>query len=263
VKFISRLLKALCVAAACASIPAASRAQRIPQLPPTRADFLLREGRWAEAESEFYLQSDRMPRDPVARAALGRFLAMKGAVRPGSILVEEAKKFGLEAMTARALLEQMKAIIEWRSDAASFQRDTTMAIRTSRDAGVLFRVGMPRTDRNGRMRGSSDASELVWHDIVDRPIGLDSVNAPGSPMGFEVFEALSPSIDVRAEEMTLHANSRSALSANGRRLQVLRWTDGVQVQMGDSQVLPLIPALRALRARWWQLDLVHGVLVVR
>jgi hypothetical protein len=263
VKFISKLLPALCVAAACALIPAAARAQRTPQLPPTRGDFLVREGRWTEADAEFFQQSDRMPRDPLARAALGRYLAMKGAVRPGTVLVEEAKKFGLDPVMARALLAPMKSILEFRADAANFRKDTTFSIQASREDGVLFRIGLPRTDRSGRVFGTADASELVWHDIVDRPIGLDSVNKSGRPIGFEVFEAMVPSIDVRANEMTLHAPASPAPSGRTRRFPVLRWTDGVQVLMREGEVLPLSAALTALRVRWWQLDLVRGVLVVR
>ena len=260
--FISKCLAgALAVAGVCA--PFTLTAQRSASLPPTRADFLLDEGRWVEAEAQFYQQSTRMPRDPVARAALGRYLAMKGALRPGSVLIDEARKFGLDAATARALLEPMKAILEWRADAAAFSRDSTLTIRASRDPDVLFRIGLPRTDRNGRAEPSSNADELIWHDVVDRPIGLDSLGEAGKPIGFDVFEALVPSIDVREEEMTLHANSRSALSAVGRRYPVLRWTDGVRVLVADHRVLPLVEALRDTRARWWQLDLVHGVLVVR
>ena len=118
----------------------------------------------------------------------------------------------------------------------------------SRDPNVLFQVGLPRTDRDGRIASTQDVDELIWHDVVDRPIGLDSLNEPGRPMGFEVFEALVPSIDVRDDEMTLHSNNRSALSANGKRYQVLRWTDGVQVLVGDRQVMTLAAALKQLRA---------------
>jgi hypothetical protein len=237
-------------------------AQRAAELPPTRADFLLQEGRWTEAESEFYAQSDRMPRDPVSRAALGRFLAMKGEVKPGIVLIEEARKFGLDPATARALLDPMRAILEWRADAAQFKRDSTIPVRAARDASALFRIGLPRTDRNGRIK-RGQLAETVWHDIVDRPIGLDSLRERGSPIGIEVFEALSPSVDERTDMLTLHANGRSALAASGMRYQVLRWRNGVRVLVGERRVVPLETALRELTPRWWQLDLVHGVLVVR
>ena len=40
-------------------------------------------GCWPQAEEAYYAQSSARPRDPVARAALGRYLAMKGAVLSG------------------------------------------------------------------------------------------------------------------------------------------------------------------------------------
>lgn len=59
-----------------------------------RADALLRAGQLAAAESAYYATSDARPRDPVARAALGRYLAARGAVRVGAVLLEEARQFG-------------------------------------------------------------------------------------------------------------------------------------------------------------------------
>ncbi len=187
---------------------------------------------------------------------------MKGEIKPGVVLIEEARKFGLDPATVRALLDPMHAILDWRADAAQFKRDSTIPVRAARDASALFRIGLPKTDRNGRVRHGQSA-ETVWHDIVDRPIGLDSLRERGSPIGIEVFEALSPSVDERADMLTLHANGRSALAASGMRYQVLRWRNGVRVLVGERRVLPLATALRELTPRWWQLDLVHGVLVVR
>ena len=239
-------------------------AQDSAPLPPTRGDSLLAEGRWAEAEASYYQQSERAPRDPVARAALGRFIAMKGAVRPGMVLIAEARKFGLDKEKTRALVTPLSAILQWRSDATALKRDSTLGARPPNDYRALFQIALPRTDLDGRpLAPQGGVSEVTWHDVVDRPIGLDSLNVRGRPIGIEVIEALSPSVDVRDGEVTLHANPRSALSATGRRYQVLRTARGVRVLMGERRVLPLADALRELSADWWQLDLPHGVLVVR
>lgn len=58
------------------------------------ADALLRAGHLAAAESAYYAISDARPRNPGARAALGRYLAGRGAVRVGAVLLEEARQFG-------------------------------------------------------------------------------------------------------------------------------------------------------------------------
>ncbi len=250
--------------AALVGTSSATFAQQRATLPQTHADALLEEGRWAEAEAAFYAQSERSSRDPVARAALGRFIAMKGAVRPGLVLIEEARQFGLDEATARELIAPLRAILEWRAAAGELKRDSTLTVRVPTEGSALFRVPLPRADSRGQVaKEPGEASAMVWHDVVDRAIGLDSLGERGSPMGIEIFEALVPSLDTRTNRLTLHANSRSALSATGRRFQVLRSVREVLVLVGDGRALPLVEALRELSPGWWQLDLVHGLLVVR
>jgi len=65
-----------------------------------RADALLRAGRVEAAEAIYYRQVRRRPRDPAARLALGRYLASRGATRPGAILIEEARFFGASPVLA-------------------------------------------------------------------------------------------------------------------------------------------------------------------
>ena len=54
------------------------------------------------------------PRDAEARARLGRYLAMKGALRPGLVLIDEAVEFGLSTETARALAVPIRTLLTWR-----------------------------------------------------------------------------------------------------------------------------------------------------
>src|SRR5687768_17795840 len=69
------------------------------------ADSLLAEGRLAAAESVYYAAVRQHPRDPLARAALGRFLAARGGTRAGAVLLEEAQFFGGDsAALARSLV---------------------------------------------------------------------------------------------------------------------------------------------------------------
>lgn len=260
-KFRCITMQALALFACALSTPAA--AQSRTSLPPTRADSLLDEGRWSEAEAAFYQQAERAPRDPVARAALGRFIAMKGAVKPGMVLIAEARKFGLDRRIAGELEAPLSAILQWRAEAALLKKDSVLEARLPRDSRALFEIALPRTDAEGHPVDASSVSEVIWYDVVDREVGLDSLNSPRRPIGIEVFEGLSPSVDVREGEVTLHANPRSALTATGRRYQVLRTPREVRVLVGDQRVLPLTAALRELKPRWFQLDLAHGILVVR
>lgn len=232
------------------------------QLPPTRADSLLDQGRWSEAESMFYLQSERAPRNPHYRAALGRFLGMKGAVKPGIVLIEEARQFGLDASIARQLIAPLRAIADTReATARGFERDSVMLAGPPRTAFGLFNVTMSGLDliRDRALRTSG----VRWLEVVDRPVGLDSIGPPASVIGFEWFESFAPAFSAKDSTLTLHANRRSALSAVGRRHQVLRTRSGIRVLMAERRVLPLAAALREMAPAWWQLDLVHGLLVVR
>jgi hypothetical protein len=105
--------------------------------------------------------------------------------------------------------------------------------------------------------------DTVWADLVPRMIGLDSAYGATPRVGIEVLEGLLPAYDVATQRLRLHADSRSALSALGRRYPVLRTSREVRVLLAQGRVRPLNEALRELAPRWWQLDLVHGLLVVR
>ena len=59
-----------------------------------RADSLFRQGRVFAAETLYYYATRRAPRDPAARLALGRYLAARGALKVGAVLMEEAAYFG-------------------------------------------------------------------------------------------------------------------------------------------------------------------------
>src|SRR5205823_6745967 len=80
------------------------------------ADSLLASGRVASAESLYYATSSARPRDAAARAALGRYLASRGALRIGAVLLEEARLFGGDtARIARALVPIYRSLGDWRS----------------------------------------------------------------------------------------------------------------------------------------------------
>jgi hypothetical protein len=75
----------------------------------TRADNLLRVGRMFAAETLYYYAVRRAPRDPEARLALGRYLAARGALRIGAVLMEEARYFGADPKTVAVYLAPVYA----------------------------------------------------------------------------------------------------------------------------------------------------------
>jgi len=73
-----------------AAAPRAGSAQALL----ARADSLMNAGRVFAAESIFYYMVRRDPRNPAARLALGKYLAARGALKVGAVLMEEARYFG-------------------------------------------------------------------------------------------------------------------------------------------------------------------------
>ena len=232
--------------------PARSGAQG-SDLPRSRSDALIDAGRWSDAEEMLYAAARAQPRDPIARARLGRFLAMKGALRTGLVLIEEAAEFGLPASTTRALAMPIRTLIEWREREPFLERDSTVAVRPTPTAGALLRLPISRGTRR----------DTIWADLVPRMIGRDSAFGPSPRVGIETIEALVPSFDAANHVLRLHADPRTPLAAVGRRYPVLRSGRDVRVLLAPGRVRPLAVALRELTPRWWQLDLPHGLLIVR
>jgi hypothetical protein len=80
------------------------------------ADSLLASGQVAAAESMYYAASSTRPRDATARAALGRYLASRGALRIGAVLLEEARLFGGDtAAIARSLAPIYASLGDYRA----------------------------------------------------------------------------------------------------------------------------------------------------
>lgn len=75
------------------------------------ADTLLIAGRVFSAESLYYRAVRMDSHDPSARLALGKYLASRGALRVGAVLMEEARYFGADqAEVARALAPVYQAL---------------------------------------------------------------------------------------------------------------------------------------------------------
>ncbi len=70
-------------------------------------------------ERRVYEASRRAPRDPTARAALGEWLASRGQLRSGAVLLEEARLFGGDAVSIAARLVHIYPWLrDWSSLAA-------------------------------------------------------------------------------------------------------------------------------------------------
>ena len=97
------------------TLPCAATAQELL----ARADSLLNGGRVFAAESIYYYMVRRDPRNPAARLALGKYLAERGALKVGAVLMEEARYFGGDPATvARELVPVYEKLGDYASLAA-------------------------------------------------------------------------------------------------------------------------------------------------
>lgn len=96
-----------------------ARAQGARTVAPSPAEAALTSGNLDDAERALYAAARRAPRDPAARGALGAWLASRGALRIGAVLLEEARLFGGEPISIAARLEHVYTWLrDWPSLAA-------------------------------------------------------------------------------------------------------------------------------------------------
>ncbi len=87
-----------------------------PTVAPSPAETALSTGDFDAAERALYSAARRAPRDPSARGALGAWLASRGQLRIGAVLLEEARLFGGEP---RAIAARLQHVYAWLRDWAS------------------------------------------------------------------------------------------------------------------------------------------------
>jgi len=93
-----------------------ARAQRVRAVLPAPADAALSTGDLDAAERALYSASRRAPREPAARGALGAWLASRGQLRVGAVLLEESRLFGGDAT---AIAMRLEHVYTWLRDWAS------------------------------------------------------------------------------------------------------------------------------------------------
>jgi hypothetical protein len=109
-----RALAAALGAAALATVTTATALSAQTAILVARADSLLMAGEVVRAEALYYAVSRRNPRDTQGRAALGQYLASRGAFKIGATLLEEALAFGGDtAALAQRRAPVLQAGDEW------------------------------------------------------------------------------------------------------------------------------------------------------
>ena len=117
-----------------ASVTGAAASPAGAQHALVRGDSLLRAGRVIEAESMYYAAAGAAPRDPRARFALGRYLAARGALRVGAVLLEEARFFGGDSAWVARELAPVYARLEDYAALAALPRSPLTTVERERAA---------------------------------------------------------------------------------------------------------------------------------
>ncbi len=89
------------------------QAQGTRAVTASTADVAIAEGRLDDAEQALFAASSQAAHEPSARGALGMFLASRGHLKVGAVLLEEARQFGGDASVIDARLAK---IYSWLGD---------------------------------------------------------------------------------------------------------------------------------------------------
>jgi len=219
--------------------PLAAQNQTQNEAIVARADSLLIAGRIFSAESLYYIAVRRSPRDPVARFALGRYLAQRGALKVGAVLMEEARYFGGDpARIAVELAPVYQRLGEYNHLAALPASAVPYGQRTRAEYLRDNRPGIAGPD-SASVDYTVNDSQLLGR--VRLLIGVDMLMA---------------TIDARAEGLVLDTSwaSRKELLHFGSRATSLRDVSAVtpNVALGpytltnvSTRFAPLTPSARA------------------
>lgn len=172
-----RAVRALTCIAAFAAAPLAAQNRMVAQ-----ADAAFASGNVALADSLYYIAVRLRPRDPEARAALGRYLAAQGRAKVAVVLLEEARMFGGEPSSiARDLVPLYTWLGEWRAlltlpgtplTGAERRRAGWLSERpfgASSEGGAASIIGIPKGDTLARvavrMNGRAAVASIVGTDV--------------------------------------------------------------------------------------------------
>jgi hypothetical protein len=218
----------------------------VPAAAQTRgADSTLRAGTIGSAESALYDAVRTRPRDPAARAALGRYLVSRGATRVGTVLLEEAIKFGgdptaIEPDLARAYLEagDYRSLAALKSiSAADRERAQWLAGHESRtiasDSIVSIPLGPPQDSAS---------------------IGLITLRIDGHAVDAAITARVSGLV---VSDTSLFARQMHRFGADSNRAAKLAAADSIGIgRMSITNVPITIAHIEGPRTAWIGLDLI-------
>ena len=181
----------VCAFVVLASHPA--RAQGVRAVLPAPASAALSTGDLDATERALYAASRRAPREPSARGALGAWLASRGQLRAGAVLLEEARLFGGDAT---AIATRLAHVYTWLRDWAAL--------------GALPASPLSSGEKIRAQVLAERGSEIVGADSVVMPFAPLEVGALGRVPMVIGTDTLWGEIDPQVEGLVLPGLGRGA-----------------------------------------------------
>ncbi|HXD23804.1 MAG TPA: hypothetical protein VN613_10660, partial [Gemmatimonadaceae bacterium] len=146
---------------------------------PSAADSALAEGRIADAEQMLFAASSAAPRDPAARGALGSFMAARGRLKVGAVLLGEARQFGGDRSAIEPLLGRIYAWLgDWTSTAALKEYAATGPLH---ERALWLAAHAPSRGGADTASVALEPNEMAGLGRITLVIGGDSVPADIDP----------------------------------------------------------------------------------
>ena len=184
-------------------------AQDVHPTVPSEADVAISEGRLADAESILFGASSAAPHDPSARGALGMFLASRGRLKVGAVLLDETRQFGGDAAVVDARLAR---IYGWLGDWVSFAALKHYAATNPEHERALWLSTHP-TAHSGpdTVTVALEPNEMAGLGRIVLSIGAASITVDIDPAVDGLVLPSNPEVTAESKQFGMHDSATVAV----------------------------------------------------
>jgi hypothetical protein len=176
------------------------------------ADVAISQGRLSDAEQMLFEASSRATHEPSARGALGMFLASRGRLKVGAVLLEEARQFGGDAGIIDARLAR---IYSWLGDwtaVAALKHNSVSAPEAERARWLAT---------HAPARIGADSTVVALEPNESAGLGRITLTVGGAPLQADIDPNVSglvlpslPAVAGESQQFGMHAGASVAAVLN-------------------------------------------------
>ncbi|MFI5232709.1 MAG: tetratricopeptide repeat protein [Gemmatimonadales bacterium] len=183
-------------------------AQDVRPTVPAESDVAISEGRLADAESMLFSASSAAPHDPAARGALGIFLASRGRLKVGAVLLEEARQFGGDAAAVDARLAR---IYGWLGDWAGVAALKHYATGPAHERALWLMTHPTAHSGPDTVAVALEPNEIAGLGRVVLTIGTASITADIDPTVDGLVLPSDPDVTAESKQFGMHDSASVAV----------------------------------------------------